>query len=1080
MPQRNRLPACDNKLVESAFEKTFTKLNDEQKRAAKYTDGPLLVVAGPGTGKTQLLSARVAYILKNTDARANNILCLTYTNKAAINMKERVIKLAGQEGARVQASTFHSFAAEIMNLYPDYFWNSAQLSAAPDAQQLEVIESIVSKLPFDNPLAQKFAGQYTLLNSIKDAIKLVKEAGLTPNKLRAVINHNLAYIDKIESQLADITTPSLSFKKLGELKGKVDEITEQNVDEALYPLRSLSTIIQDSLAEAIAADEETGKTTNTGKWKSRWAQNVAGVRGMHKERERNSWWMHLADVYEKYRDALHQRGYFDFSDMLVEVLAQLDKRPEMLADIQERFNYVLIDEFQDTTPAQLRLARLVAEHEADNGRPNLMAVGDDDQTIYRFNGADLSNMLGFKKHYPAAKIIVLTKNYRSTQKLIDQSKKIITQARSRLVNADKTLDKNLVAANPPLPGGITARSYASRELQLSETARVVKKMYSPKRTIAVLARGHESLRSMAALLQKLDVPVRYEQSSNSLDHEIVKQVHLVSKLLLAVQNGDKHLCNALIHQIVRWPAWGLDPIELWRLAERNYPNKPWLPSLLNSKSAKIKALGEWFVWLAGNEASQPLAITLEQIIGLRASRNFTSPIRDYFLKIQEVERYFHGLSAIQLLRATVHEFGADAEPTLSDLVRFIDINKQNGVVVADESPFVTGNHAVQLLTVHKAKGLEFDQVFVIDAIERNWRPRGGRRVPPANLPLQPNGDDADDFVRLMYVAATRAKSGLCVTSYYQDHSGQEVATSTIVQGAFKIMKVKQNDKEKLLEVLEENLRWPKLDGGLEKEIIKARLEEYNLSSTHLQNFLNIKRGGPQYFKERNLLNLPEAKAPHLSFGTAIHAAMDLGQKMTNQGDFGLDEVTAKFKSTLRKEQMEPAQYSRYLEKGQKTLTQLFGDFGYKLPRGSQSEQKIKDVRLGRAVLSGNLDRVDQIGANKRIVDYKTGSVLRSFDTKDKNLSLKAHNHKMQLVFYALLLGAEPRAVEGQMVYLEADNPKAMLRSYAPTEEDMRRLRRLIEAVYEKIVGYNLPDVARYTPDLAGRLAFENDLIDGKI
>ena len=1069
----------DKLTTSKEFEKAFRQLNVAQQRAVKTIDGPLLVVAGPGTGKTQLLSARVAYILKNTDTRANNILCLTYTNKAAINMKERVIKLTGPEGARVQASTFHSFAAEIMNLYPDYFWSSAQLSAAPEALQLDVIDSIVSKLPFDNPLAQKFAGQYTLLSSIKDAIKLVKEAGLTPKKLRTVINHNLAYIDEIETELADITAASLSFNKLGELQAKVNELTKQNVDEALYPLKSLSTIIADSLGEAIAADEESGKTTFAGKWKSRWVQTVTDQRGMHKERERNNWWLQLADVYEKYRDGLHKRGYYDFADMLVEVLSQLNAKPQMLADIQERFSYVLIDEFQDTTPAQLRLARLVAEHQSDNGRPNLMVVGDDDQTIYRFNGAELSNMLGFKKHYPAAKIIVLTKNYRSTQKLLDQAKKIIKQASSRLVDADKSLDKNLVAADPPPVGEIGAFSYASRELQLSETARAIKKMYSPKQTIAVLARGHESLRTMAALLQKLDVPVRYEQASNSLDHEIVEQVYLVSKLLLAIQNGDKHACNALIPLIIRWPAWELDPVELWRLAEHNYPNKPWLPSLLNSKSAKIKALGNWFVWLAAAESSQPLAITLEQIIGLRTSLDFNSPIRDYFLKNQNVERYFHGLSAIQLLRATVHEFGAHVEPTLSELVRFIEINKQNGVVVADESPFVTGNHAVQLLTVHKAKGLEFDRVFVVDAIERNWRPRGGRRIPPANLPLQPNGDDADDFVRLMYVAATRAKSGLCVSSYYQDHSGQEVAASSIVQSAFAIKKIEQTDNQKLLEVLEENLRWPALDGGLEKEIIKARLEEYNLSSTHLQNFLDIKKGGPQYFKERNLLNLPEAKAPHLSFGTAIHAALDLGQKLTNQSNFDLDKVVAEFKISLKNEQMEPAQYKRYLQKGQKTLARLFGDFGYTLPKGSQSEQKLKDVRMGSAILSGKLDRVDQIGADIRIVDYKTGSVLRSFDTKDKNLALKAHNHKTQLIFYTLLLGAEAGTAEGQMVYLEAESQKAILRGYVPTKDDMQRLRQLIEAVYAKIVSYDLPDASCYTPDLAGLIAFEDDLIEGR-
>ena len=164
--------------MDKEFLAAYDELNDEQRQAVDALEGPVLVVAGPGTGKTQLLSTRVANILKSTDAKPANVLCLTYTNKAAINMKERIIRLAGPEGGKLPVKTFHSFAGEIMNLYPDYFWNAARLGVAPDSVQLEVIESIVSQLPLDNPLALKFAGQYTLLSDIKRAIGLAKDAGL--------------------------------------------------------------------------------------------------------------------------------------------------------------------------------------------------------------------------------------------------------------------------------------------------------------------------------------------------------------------------------------------------------------------------------------------------------------------------------------------------------------------------------------------------------------------------------------------------------------------------------------------------------------------------------------------------------------------------------------------------------------------------------------------------------------------------------------------------------------------------------------------------------------------------------------
>ncbi len=1088
--------------MKTAFERAFGELNDRQRQAVETIDGPVLVIAGPGTGKTQLLSMRVASILKKTDTKPNNILALTYTNKAAVNMKDRIIELAGQDGARVAASTFHSFAAEIMNLYPDNFWNAARLAIAPESVQLDIIESIVRQLPLDNPLALKFAGQYTLLNDIQRSINLAKDAGLTPDKLRALLSVNIAYIDEIEAKLIDITSQRLSAKSLDSFSAKINALPKQKIDQTIYPLTSLSTVITDSLAQAIEADRGSSKCTNTGKWKSRWVQTVGGQRGMFAERAKNEWWRQLANVYEEYRQELHGRGFYDYADMLVETISQLEQNPEMLADIQERFNYVLLDEFQDTTPAQLRLAHLVADHYSAEGQPNLMAVGDDDQSIFKFNGAELNNMLGFKRAYPAAKIIVLTDNYRSSQAILDTAKKIIEQADSRLVKAEPALSKHLVAASPPKDKGqIRALAYPSSELQLSEIARDIKQNYQPKRQIAVLARGHESLIKMAGILQQLKVPVRYEQAANILEHEIVNQTYLISKLLLAIQDGDRDTANGLIHQIIRWPAWGVAPRELWCLAAANYPNKDWQQSLLASRVSSLKAVGNWFIRLARQADAQPLAVTIEQILGLRASPvesavparsergfhrvsgDFRSPIKNYFINDTRASanKYFHGLSAIQLLRALVHEFGKDREPTLKELVRFIEINKANGIIVADESPFITGAAAVQLLSVHKAKGLEFDHVYIIDAIDDNWRPRAGGRKPPSNLPLQPAGDDLDDYARLMYVAASRARSSITISAYFQDHSGKDVALSSIAQSAFHFKPISQGKRQNLITVLEENLRWPQLSGGQEKEILKARLEGYNLSVTHLLNFLDLEKGGPRYFKERNLLRLPEAKTASLAYGTAMHSALDAAQKLANRGQFNLARISREFNRALVAEQLPQSEHKRYQAQGKRILARLFKEFGYRLPAGSSSEQKLRDIRLERAIISGKLDRVDNDGDKLKIIDYKTGRPLNSFTTKDKNQALKAHKHRLQLIFYALLLNAQADVskignIEGQMIYIEADNQKRLVRPYTPTKEDVERLGRLIEAVWARIVKLDFPDVSQYPPSLEGVLGFEKDLI----
>ncbi len=243
------------------------KLNPAQQTAVDAIDGPVLVIAGPGTGKTQLLSMRVVKILETTDTSPQNILCLTFTNKAANNMRERLFDLIGPTAYSVAVHTFHSFAADIMNKNPDHFWNGASLSVVPDAVQLEIIQDILGSLPLDNPLARRFAGELTGLKATKEALKLTKEAGLTPEKLRAIIELNLAYIDIAEPILVEHLSAPLSFKKLQTLADSLEaDLPEQSIDEHMAPLMSLRTVILKSLDDAINQDEPTGKSTNTGKF----------------------------------------------------------------------------------------------------------------------------------------------------------------------------------------------------------------------------------------------------------------------------------------------------------------------------------------------------------------------------------------------------------------------------------------------------------------------------------------------------------------------------------------------------------------------------------------------------------------------------------------------------------------------------------------------------------------------------------------------------------------------------------------------------------------------------------------------
>jgi DNA helicase-2/ATP-dependent DNA helicase PcrA len=1064
--------------MEKEFLAVYKDLNAAQKQAVDVIEGPVLVVAGPGTGKTQLLGLRVANILRQTDADAGNILCLTFTNKAAVNMRERLFRLIGPASRNVVVRTFHSFAAEVMNTYPDCFWDGARLSVAPDPVQLEIIQSILASMPLDSPLASTFAGAYTALGDVQESLKLAKEAGLTPEELRRTIRTNLAYLDIIEPQVTEALAAPLSAKKLPGLAAAIAALPPQETP-AGTPLLPLDTVLQESLAVAMAEDEPTGKTKNTGKWKTRWSQAVNGERGMHTERKRNEWWLAVADVYEAYREQLHQRGYYDYSDMLIEVLEQLQAHPDMRADLQERYQYLLIDEFQDTNAAQLRLAHQVADHYAANGRPNLMAVGDDDQSIFAFNGEELNNMLSFQRSYPDTKLIVLTENYRSVQPVLDTAQAVIEQAEDRLINREPELTKRLTAQLADT-AEIKHVSYPTRQHQQSAVAKAIKKRWDAgDHDIAVLARKHDSLAQLASILLAEGVPVRYERRSNVLEHDAVRVVCDIAAIAVAIAGGDKGVVDSGLARVLRQPMWGIGDQALWKLAVSQYSRPDWLGALLDHTNPALQAIGHWFAWLGRISSEQPLPLVMEYILGLREGEYMLSPFRDYYLSLRPVTgEYLECLSAIELLRSLTEEF-VNGPTTLADFNRFVQLNLQTGRVIADESWFMSGNEAVELLTVYRAKGLEFNTVYVVDATENMWRPRAGGRASPANLQLQAYGEKYDDYVRLLYVALTRAKRNIVATSYLQDERGTELLPTPLL--APLPQTVIDTPAEDPQTVLEQDIRWPRLSSADERTLLHDRLENFSLSATALINFLNVAEAGPDSFMERYLLRLPIIRSPQGSYGTAIHAALETAQRLVNTAELKPEPVLDRFEATLRDEHLPPLDFERLKTRGESLLPLILDDGRVDLRKGGLAEQKFSGVMVGQACIGGNLDRLDVSEDGILISDYKTGKALSGFDTKDQTKLVKAWRHRTQLLFYALLVRHSGRFkavqdITARMIYVEADNPKQYILELVPSEEELERLEQLIQAIWIRIQKLDFPDTGKYGADMAGILDFEADLL----
>ncbi|MGZ6005748.1 MAG: 3'-5' exonuclease, partial [Candidatus Saccharimonadales bacterium] len=734
-----------------------------------------------------------------------------------------------------------------------------------------------------------------------------------------------------------------------------------------------------------------------------------------------------------------------------------------------------------------RLAHLVATHPSTEGKPNIMAVGDDDQSIFAFNGAELNNMLTFRRTYEGTKTIVLSENYRSTQYVLDTAQSVIEQADDRLVKREADLTKLLQAQSDVKPGDIKHLQFPTRQHELEEIAKRVQQTWQDRGedSIAILARNHDSLREMSAQLIKLGVPIQYEQQNNVLDHPLIQQISLLAEIVCAIAGGNEDTVNHGLAVLLQHEVWQVSDKQLWKLATDNSTKPHWLESLLEHDDESLVMMAQWLLWLSRQSNKESLAVMLDYLIGFRAGTHMTSPLREYFLALRPIDNtYLIGLSGLQVLRGATGEFvAASGRTQLSDFVRFLQLHKELQRPITDESWFASGDQAVQLMTVHKAKGLEFGTVFLLEATEDNWKPRHIGRKPPANLPLQPYGEQYDDYVRLLYVAATRAKHSLIISSYANDGQGRPLLPTPLITSV-PMEVVKANPAESIV-ALEASLGWPRLDPGDERAMLKARLQDYKLSPTALLQFLDVTTGGPQRFLERQLLRLPEVTTPTMAFGTAIHRSLQVGQQLTNKGRFSLQDVIESYESTLELQPMTNSDFKRYLEHGTKTINNLFEKNGYKLLEGGQPEIGISDIDFFGARVTGKLDLINADKDEVIITDYKTGKPLTNFTTRDQTKAVKAWRHRTQLLFYILLTQHSGRykaakTYKSRMLYVEAETPSELSLELEATPEELERTRRLISVVWQYVCDLKFPDVRHYKESVEGILTFEDDLLNGKI
>ena len=1103
------------------FKERYAQLNKKQKKAVDTIEGPLLVVAGPGSGKTEILSLRVGNILQETQVLASNILCLTFTESATVNMRKRLAGLIGSEAYRVAIHTFHNFCVEIIQKYPQYFYGGAFFSPADELAQVQIMEDIFEKLPHDHPFVSYHPEQgYVYLRDVLAVIGFLKKAGLDPVEFKKILESNKNSLEKINPIISANLSDRLSkdnLNKLGEVVEGLLKITAEDkkaFDKISDFFSPVSVVIIESLKQAVDEAVEAGKMTPLSAWKAKWLRKDDLGRSVLKDSVNLEKMLHLADIYGEYRGIMHAKGYYDFDDMILDVITALKNNQGLRYEIQEQYQYVLVDEFQDTNDAQMRLLRYITDAPVNEGRPNIMAVGDDDQAVYKFQGAELSNILNFKKLFKDVEIVTMTDNYRSTQDILDVASHIIKKGEQRLEKLLPEIKKDLVASNPKLKdGNIISREFPTVAHEYHFISREIKKKIEAGEApeeIAVIARKHKQLVAFVPYLQAVGVPIRYEREQNVFQEPHIKQLITLSKFVTTLADKNKDEADEYLPEILSFPFWELKREDIWQIslaARRGEFGKTWLEVMNESKSEKIQEISKFLIDLGISVQAEPLEQVLDKIIGTYFKSFYFSPAKFDHARAE----YLAFLSSLRVFVNALREYKVGEILSLKDLVEFVDLHEQNNIALNDQSPFAKLGGAVNLLTAHKAKGLEFETVFVLSCQEDIW---AGRKIPrklslPSNLPIEPAGDTEDDQLRLFYVALTRAKRHLYLTSYLQKEDGEssdklrfliaEEGEDTVMkkEALRKVYFGKQDDKDKDEPEAHEVLTASWLSYhtapfiGSEEKLLKSLLEDYQMPITHLNNFLDVEKGGPQYWLEQNLLHFPQAKTGPSSYGTAVHHTLEsLSLYLKKENCLPTQKVFLSwFETFLKNERLPKVDYDFYLAKGFSDLAVYFearkDSFGLK----DRVEVNFKEqgVMIEGAHLSGKIDRIIDLGAGQcEVWDYKTGKPLTSWEESDPYKKKKIQNYERQLAYYKLLVensrefAGKLKVKKGILDFIEPKNGKIISLEKEISQEEVDRLQKLISVVYKKMMNLHFPDVSKYPKDAEGVKLFEEDLLAGKI
>lgn len=1014
--------------VINSFQTALKQLNQEQRAAVDTIDGPVMVVAGPGTGKTQVIALRIANILQKTDTEPDAILALTFTESGARAMRERLLELIGPPAYYVQISTFHAFCVQVIRDHPDYFQLDPSQEPLSELERLELVQTFLSKGSFQviKPVGAPLHYTKAVLGAISD----LKREGIDPEEFSELLDQEADFLDS----------------------SKAEELTK----------------------------------TETSKRR----------RNLSKQRE-------LLVIYQDYQQALTDSRRFDFEDMINSVTTVLTKEQDLLRSLQERFHYLLVDEYQDTNSAQNELLLLLTSFWGQDA--NLFVVGDPDQSIYRFQGASIENQLEFIKHFPSSTVITLRENYRSTQSILDAADSLIAHNNLRINDVVPSVDPHLTSQSGK--GSklrlATLSSHPAELVFLAEDIKQAIKKGTPANEIAVIYRTNDESAAIADTFAKFGLDYQVQGGANVLEDPTVKNFVKILRVVdeLKRKQEDEDLFTILHYDLFKIES--LDVLKLSRYASDHklslfdlLANQALLDELELTTRPALDSTLELLTTFSKLDANLVFTDFFEQVLNVSGYLNWV-------LKQPEAH---HRLARINTLFDEVKRMNrASHTLNLAGFLRNLQIMEDNHLRL-DENSYGKSEDAVTLTTAHSSKGLEWDHVYLTRAIDAHWGNNHVRTLLPLPDNLLPHTnlnekEKNEDERRLFYVALTRGRKSVTLThaKEYSSFGRTRASAPSMFLAELGDSHTSELDTTKIETEahthLENLLKSPTLAPVSTKETpyLEELVANFALSVTSLNTYLEC----PYKFKLDKLYKVPHSKKPHLAFGTAVHSALESFYREFKDTSHLPDKdfLLTEFTTALDKEILTKDDHATRLEQGQAILSSYYDYFqdDFKEPLflekffrvvlptqpGSPVVASAKAGGSQSITLTGKIDRIEWYHPEPaegldpkdrlvKVVDYKTGKGKTKGQiegtTKDSGGDLKR-----QLVFYKLLLDLDRRlknisfgAAELDFIEVPDEKGKSGRHTVRVTADEVGELKKLIKKVMADIKDLKFPRTTDYS------------------